>query len=139
MAYDLDLRLKVIHFIENGGGITKASKIFKVSRATIYRWLERENLAPSKIENRQRKINIKELEEDVKNNPDTLLKERARKFGVTPASLCYQFKKMKITRKKTVTLSREGCPKTSRISENFEQFSSNLRYRKSCIHRRSWF
>jgi len=90
--------------------------------------LGRENLAPSKIENRQRKINIKELEEDVKNNPDTLLKERARKFGVTPASLCYRFKKMKITRKETVTLSREGRPKTSRISENFEQFSSNLRY-----------
>jgi putative transposase len=100
MAYDLDLRIKVIDFIEGGGGITKASKIFKVGRATIYRWLGREELAATKVENRQRKINIKELEEDVKNNPDMLLKERAKKFGVTSASLCYQFKKMKITRKK---------------------------------------
>jgi putative transposase len=100
MAYDLDLRLKVIEFIESGGGITKASKIFKVGRATIYRWLGREELAATKVENRQGKINIKELEEDVKNNPDMPLKERAKKFGVTPASLCYQFKKMKITRKK---------------------------------------
>lgn len=104
MAYDLDLRLKVMNFIKNGGSPTKASKIFNIGRATIYRWLEREDLAPTKIENRQRKINVKELEEDVKKNPDTPLKERAKKFNVTSASLCYRFKKMKITRKKTVTL-----------------------------------
>ena len=40
------------------------------------------------------------LEEDVKKNPDIPLKERAQKFGVTSSSLCYRFKKMKITRKK---------------------------------------
>jgi putative transposase len=88
MTYDLDLRLKVIDFIESGGRITKASKIFKVDRATIYRWLSREELAATKVENRQRKINIKELEQDMKNNPDMLLKERAKKFGVTSAPLC---------------------------------------------------
>ncbi|AGF53285.1 transposase [Synechocystis sp. PCC 6803] len=128
MAYDLDLRIKVIVFIESGGGITKASKTFRVGRATVYRWLGREELAATKVENRQRKINRKELEEDVKNNPDMLLKERAKKFGVTSASLSYQFKKMKITRKKTVTLSREGCPKASRISKNLEAVSFNIRY-----------
>ncbi|UAJ71477.1 helix-turn-helix domain-containing protein [Synechocystis sp. PCC 7339] len=69
MAYDLNLRIKVIEFIESGGGITKTSKIFKVGRATIYRWLGREELAATKVENRQGKINIKKLEEDVKNNP----------------------------------------------------------------------
>jgi putative transposase len=107
MAYDLDLRLKVIDFIESGGGITKASRTFRVGRATIYRWLGREELAATKVETRQHKINIKELEEDVKNNPDMLLKERAKKFGVTPASLCYQFKKMKITRKNSYFIKRE--------------------------------
>jgi putative transposase len=99
-----------------------------VGRATIYRWLGREELAATKVENRQRKINIKKLEEDVKNNPDMLLKERAKKFGVTSASLCYQFKKMKITRKKTVTLSRKRRPKASRISENLETVSFNIRH-----------
>jgi putative transposase len=105
MAYDLDLRLKVTNFIENGGGITKALKTFKVGRATIYRWLGREELAAKKVESRQRKINIKELEEDVKNNPDTLFKKRAKKFGVTPASLCYQFKKSENYQEKIVTLT----------------------------------
>lgn len=112
MAYDLDLRIKVIDFIESGGGITKASKIFKVGRATIYRWLGREELGATKVETRQRKINRKELEEDVKNNPDMLLKERAKKFGVTPASLCYQFKKMKVTKKKNSYFIKREMPKS---------------------------
>jgi putative transposase len=128
MAYDRDLRLKVIDFIESGGGITKTSTIFKVGRATIYRWLGREELAATKLENRQRKINIKELEEDVKNDPDMLLKERAKKFSVISASLCYQFKKNENYQKKTVTLSRERRPKASRISENLETVNFNIRY-----------
>jgi putative transposase len=118
MAYDLDLRLKVIDFIESGGGITKASRTFRVGRATIYRWLGREELAATKVETRQRKINIKELEEDVKNNPDILLKERAKKFGVTPASLCYQFKKMKITRKNSYFIKREMAKSEQNIRKS---------------------
>lgn len=112
MAYDLDLRIKVIVFIESGGGITKASKTFRVGRATVYRWLGREELGATKVETRQRKINRKELEEDVKNNPDMLLKERAKKFGVTPASLCYQFKKMKVTKKKNSYFIKREMPKS---------------------------
>ncbi|MCT0252309.1 IS630 transposase-related protein, partial [Synechocystis sp. CS-94] len=54
MAYDLDLRLRVISFLEEGNGVTKASKIFKVGRETIYRWLSRENLEPTKVKNRRR-------------------------------------------------------------------------------------
>lgn len=100
MAHSLDSRQKVINFIEAGGSITKAAQIFKVGRSSIYRWLDREDLAPTKVENRKKKVDIKELEEDVKKNPDIPLKERAQKFGVTSASLCYRFKKMKITRKK---------------------------------------
>jgi putative transposase len=43
MAYSLDLRKRVVDYVENGGGITKAA-VFKVGRATIYRWLRREDL-----------------------------------------------------------------------------------------------
>jgi putative transposase len=44
MPYSLDLRKKVIDYLERRGGVTKASQIFQVSRASIYRWLNRENL-----------------------------------------------------------------------------------------------
>ena len=36
MPYSLDLREKVINFVENGGTITKAAYIFGIGRASIY-------------------------------------------------------------------------------------------------------
>ncbi len=41
MPYSLDLRQKVINFIENGGTITEAAHTFGIGRASIYRWLSR--------------------------------------------------------------------------------------------------
>ena len=37
MAYSLDLRQKVINFVENGGTITEAAHIFWIGIASIYR------------------------------------------------------------------------------------------------------
>jgi len=54
MAYSLDYRQKVVNYVENGGSITKAAAIFKVGRATIYRWLGREDLRPTQVTHRQR-------------------------------------------------------------------------------------
>ena len=58
MAYSLDLRKRVVDYVENGGGITKAAALFKVGRATIYRWLRREDLRATKVEHRERKISL---------------------------------------------------------------------------------
>ena len=44
MADSLDLRKRVVDYVENGGDITKAVALFKVGRAIIYRWLGREDL-----------------------------------------------------------------------------------------------
>ena len=100
MAYSLDLRKRVVDYVENGGGITKAAALFKVGRATIYRWLRREDLRATKIEHRERKIDWEALRKDVEENPEARLIERARKFGVRASAICYALKKMKITRKK---------------------------------------
>lgn len=108
MPYSLDLRKKVIEFVESGYSVSQTAKTFKIGKATIYRWLDRPNLAPIRVTTRKRKIDMRSLEQDVERDPDTPLKERAKRFGVTPAALCYRFKKMKITRKKTVTLSGKG-------------------------------
>ena len=104
MCYSVDLRKKVVKYLEDGGSITQASQIFNIGRSTIYRWLNRPNLAATKVTSRQRKINIKELEQDVRANPDIQLKARAQKFGVSAAAISYRFKQMKITRKKTTAL-----------------------------------
>jgi transposase len=37
MSYSLDLRQKVINFVENGGTITKAAHTLGIGRGSIYR------------------------------------------------------------------------------------------------------
>lgn len=100
MAYSLDLRQKVVNYVENGGSITKAAAIFKVGRATIYRWLGRVDLRPTQVKHRQRKLDWEALKKDVETNPEARLVERARTFSVRPSAICYALKKLKITRKK---------------------------------------
>jgi transposase len=69
MLYSLDFRKKVINFVENGGMITKAAHTFGIGRASIYRWLSRPTLSATKVKSRQIKLDWKELEKDVKQNP----------------------------------------------------------------------
>ena len=71
MLYSLDFRKKVINFIENGGTITKAAHKFGRERASIYRWVSRPKLEATKVKSRQRKLDWKELEKDVKQNPES--------------------------------------------------------------------
>ena len=100
MAYDLDLRTRVVEWVEEGGSITKASRIYKVGRATIYRWTNREDLQPTKVERRKRKLDWEALEKDIEENPDLKLSDRAQRLGVKPSAICYALKQMTITRKK---------------------------------------
>lgn len=107
MAYGLDLRQKVIDYIENGGRVTKAAQVFGIGRASIYRWLERKELAATKVKYRQRQLrspqaslDIRELSKDIQENPEARLKQRAEKFGVSTTAIFKALKKMKITRKK---------------------------------------
>jgi transposase len=71
MPYSLDFKKKVINFVENGGMLTKAAHIFGIGRASIYRWLSRPTLSATKVKSRQRKLDWKELEKDVKQNQES--------------------------------------------------------------------
>ena len=71
MPYSLDFRQKVINFVENGGTITKEAHTFGRERTSIYRWLSRPKLSATKVKSRQRKLDWKELEKDVKQNPES--------------------------------------------------------------------
>ena len=51
--------------------ITKAAHTFGRGRASIYRWLSRPKLSATKVKSRQKKLDCKELEKDVKQNPES--------------------------------------------------------------------
>ena len=71
MLYSLYFRQKVINFVENGSTLTKAAHTFGIGRASIYRWLSRPTLEATKVKICQKKLDWKELEKDVKQNPES--------------------------------------------------------------------
>ena len=99
MAYSLDLRKRVINYVQNGGRYTDASRLFGVNRKTIYNWLARTDLAPSRRKPYKSKLDKQALSEHVKAFPDMILRERAAYFNVQMSTIWYALKKLNITKK----------------------------------------
>ena len=100
MAYRADYRRRVVSFVKEGGSKLEAARLFKVSRETIYQWLERgDDLTPRSPKTRRRKIDKDALRRHVREYPDALLRERAVVFKVDPTAIFYALKSMKIVKK----------------------------------------
>jgi putative transposase len=56
--------------------------LFQVGRTNIYRWLGRQDLKPTQVKSRRRKIDLAALEKDVEKNISARLIDRAKKSGV---------------------------------------------------------
>lgn len=106
MTYSLDLRKKVLSFIRGGGSKVEAAKTFGISRPVIYSWLRHgDDLSPKqKGVRRFRKIDHSLLAKDVEQHPDSLLKERAARFGVHISSMGYALKQLQVSRKKNLQI-----------------------------------
>jgi len=99
MSYSVDLRERVIDFVRSGGSQSEASRLFKVTRRSIYNWLQREDLAPTPHKERRRKLDKTALAAHVRDYPDALLRERAAHFGVSVPSVWAALRRVKITKK----------------------------------------
>ena len=105
MTYQTPHRIAVISFIENGGSKVEAARLFKVSRDTIYRWLNLDDIAPKPPpKTRHRKIDKAALKRHVQEYPDLFLRERAAHFGVAISSMSLSLSKMKVRKKKSVAI-----------------------------------
>ena len=74
-SYSLDLRNRVIAYIQGGGQKVQACKLFNVGRNTLYRWLaqfnEQGHLKPKdKPKAKARKIDEAKLKSYIQSNPD---------------------------------------------------------------------
>lgn len=102
MTYQTPHRIAVLSFLEEGGSKVEAVRIFKISRATIYRWLNLDDIAPKPPpKTRHRKIDKVALKAHVEKYPDLFLRERAVHFGVQISSMSLALAKMKIGKKKS--------------------------------------
>jgi transposase len=99
MSYSIDLRKRVIDFVNNGGQKAEAARIYNVGRSTIYTWLQRSDLKPSVRGPCDRKLMKDELEAHVEAYPDAILRERAAHFDVRTSTVWAALQKLSIRKK----------------------------------------
>jgi Transposase and inactivated derivatives len=107
-AYGVDLRKRVIEFVREGGDKGVAIKQFKLSRATLYRYLKADEdgtLEPKETWGKWRKLDPKKLEKAIARRPDATLFELAKEFDVTHNAIWVRLNFLGITLKKTHKIS----------------------------------
>ena len=106
MAYSTDGRKRVLDFVNTGGSKAEAERTFRISRRTIYNWLEAETpfVSDKPGPKSPRHLDYDLLQQHVADAPDATLAERAKHFGVSKGCISYAFTKLNITRKKVTDL-----------------------------------
>ena len=100
MSYSLDLRQRVVSFVQQGGSKAEAARRFQVSLWCVFDWIKRNDLQPCPALRRRRKLDWNALKAHVQAYPDALLRERAAHFGVHHNAIWYALGQMKISYKK---------------------------------------
>jgi transposase len=107
MPYSLDLRKRVVDAIHNGMQKKKASRLYNVSRQTIYDWLALEkregHLNPQVGFQKGHSHGIKDLEafrEYVDLHPDYTQEEMAKNYNVGSSTIGRAMKKIGYSSKK---------------------------------------
>ena len=116
VSYSVDLRKRVVNFVESGGSKSEAARRFEVSRKTVYNWLALDDLTPKPHPEHDRKVDKHLLKRHVQAYPDAMLSERAQLFGVSTSAICYHLKKMKFSRKKNTKASRKKPFQSRKVS-----------------------
>ena len=109
--YSVDLRERVLNYLEKNQNKKDASLVFQVGIATIYRWVSRKkekgHIQPLHRKYAYKKIDDQKLIQYVEMHPDQFLSEIANHFKLTPQAIFYALKRLKITRKKNLRFTRK--------------------------------
>src|SRR5271165_3564327 len=108
-AYALDLRERVVKFIQGGGSKAEAARRFDLARSSVYRYLvaaQKGALTPKKSWGHWRKLDPEKLRAHVKKHPDATLKEIQQVFGVSHHAVWVRLGQLGFTLKKTHKISR---------------------------------
>ena len=108
-AYALDLRERVVKFIQAGGAAAEAARHFAVGRSTVYRYraaVKTNTLAPKTSWGAWRKLDPAKLQAHVKKHPDATLAELETALGVSHNAVWVRLRQLGYTLKKTHKISR---------------------------------
>jgi transposase len=107
-AYALDLRERVVKFIQGGGSKAEAARRFALGRSSVYRYLaavQAGTLAPKTSWGHWRKLDPQKLRAHVQKHPDATLKEIQAVFGVSHHAVWVRLGQLGFTLKKTHKIS----------------------------------
>ncbi len=103
-AYALDLRERVVKFLQAGGSKVEAARRFDLGRRTVYRYLAAAQagaLAPKTSWGKWRTLDPQKLSAHVKKHPAATLQELAAVFNVSHNAVWVRLGKLGFTLKKT--------------------------------------
>lgn len=114
MTYPVSFRKKVLS-VKRDNNLTyeATAKRFAISKNSIVLW--NRNIEPKATKNRPSlKLDLKLLEKDVKDNPDSYQHERADKFEVSKSCIQSALKKLKLSHKKRLSSTQMPVQKSKK-------------------------
>ena len=108
-AYSLDLREKVVAYVQNGHSQREATKVFNLNKSTVGRWMklvkENKSLKPVPTPRSPHKLSLEKLESYIKEHPDAFLHEIAEALGSKKTTVFCALKKLgyKLKKKQNCT------------------------------------
>ena len=129
-AYALDLRQRVVKFVNDGGSKMEAARRFDLGRRTVYRYLaaaQHGTLAPKKSWGHWRKLDPQKLQAHVQKRPDATLKKLQQVFGVSHHAIWVRLRQLGFTLKKTHKISRVQRSAALAVSARTGKFGKGAR------------
>jgi transposase len=108
-AYALELRERIVRFVQEGGKKTEAARRFNVGRDTVYRYMKAAKegrLAPQPRKTYWKKLNPEKLRKEVARHPDATLTAYKERFGVSHVAIWKRLRQLGITLKKSRPVRR---------------------------------
>jgi len=125
-AYALDLRERVVKFLQAGGSKVEAARRFDVGRRTVYRYLaaaQAGTLAPKTTWGKWRKLDPQKLQAHVKKHPDATLQELQTVFNVSHNAVWVRLGQLGFTLKKLIKYRERSEVQRWLFQRELEKFS----------------
>jgi transposase len=101
--YSIDLRSRIVEFVNAGHSKTDAAVHFKVSWKTVYRYCKaakRGSLEPKPQGGSAKRFDDERLRKEVRDKPSATLKNHAKALGVSHVAVWRRLRQLTITLKK---------------------------------------
>ena len=117
MSYSVDLRERVIFYIQSGNNRANASKVFNVGISTVRNWIqlyqETGSLSPRPHGGGfQSKVDADEFQDYIDNHPNKTLHEIGDHFNISHEGAAYNLRKHAYVHKKNSFVLRKKRGKT---------------------------